>query len=227
MGSVLSKRKRNKNEESRGLKERIRFLEEEVTQIRCKTEHQGRAHEQRASEFMAKEAEWKRERKRWKEEVKRLRKKLQDKDERQRRLEEKMTTTQVMTKGDKEWQLIGANFLVEHMLEEQALREETVEKWKRLYLAIKAELDNLIHRTCQGERLWWGTEDEYMMEGLHKELKAKEATVVALKEQLLAMEKEGAKREREVDILRQSLRIMSSTKKTHIGKNLSRCLIFK
>lgn len=48
------------------------------------------------------------------------------------------------------------------------------------------------------------------MERLQRELKAKDETVEALRAQISAMEDMGAKREREVDILRQSLRIMSN-----------------
>ncbi|XP_077226970.1 uncharacterized protein LOC143860284 [Tasmannia lanceolata] len=214
MGSVLSKRNANTNENSRGLRERIRFLEEEVSQMRCKEEGERRGHEQQASVLVAKEAEWKSERKRWKDEVGRLRNNLQD----NHRLEEKPMVT--MGKGDKEWELMGANFVLEQMMEEQALREEAIQKWKGLYLAIKGQLVDLINRTHQGDRLWWGPEDEVNMEGLQRELKSREETVEALKEQLLAMVEEGGKREREVDILRQSLRIMISNKSPHIGKNL-------
>lgn len=55
----------------------------------------------------------------------------------------------------------------------------------------------------------WEAEDD-VMERLQRELKAKEETVEALRAQISAMENVGAKREREVDILRQSLRIMSN-----------------
>ena len=40
--------------------------------------------------------------------------------------------------------------LVEQMKEERARRDEAVEKWKQLYLAIKIELDELIQRTYDG-----------------------------------------------------------------------------
>lgn len=64
--------------------------------------------------------------------------------------------------------------------------------------------------TCfVGERLWWGAED-VVIQKLKEELKAKEETVEALQAQISAMEDVVAKREREVDILRQSLRIMSN-----------------
>lgn len=49
-----------------------------------------------------------------------------------------------------------------------------------------------------------------MIQKLKEELKAKEETVEALQAQISAMEDVVAKREREVDILRQSLRIMSN-----------------
>lgn len=118
---------------------------------------------------------------------------------------------------------MGNGYLVEHMKEEQAKREVTVEKWKQLYLTIKTELDDLIHRTRQGGRVYFGAE-EGMIEGLRRELKAKEETVEALRLHLATMEKEGAKREREIDILRQSLRILNSTKRNGTRKHLRRRL---
>ncbi|XP_058094938.1 uncharacterized protein LOC131240622 [Magnolia sinica] len=214
MGSVLAKGKgtTKRFEDPRVLNQKIRVLEEELMQVKFKREQ---AHQHQSSVFAAKESEWRRERKRWKEEVCRLKKKLQEKEETIRLLEEETTNVE---KGDKEWQMLGTNLLVEHMRAEQARREEAVEKWKRLYLAIKTELDDLIRTTAQGERLWWGAEEEDMMEALQRELKAKEEMVKGQQARLSALEKEGAKREREVDILRQSLRIMSNTKKAQIAK---------
>ena len=40
--------------------------------------------------------------------------------------------------------------LMERMREERARRDEAIEKWKMLYLAIKHELDDLIKRTHEG-----------------------------------------------------------------------------
>lgn len=51
---------------------------------------------------------------------------------------------------EKEWEMLGSSFMVEQMREERARRDETVEKWKQLYLAIKMELDDLIQRTHHG-----------------------------------------------------------------------------
>ena len=45
---------------------------------------------------------------------------------------------------------MGTKLLVEQMKEERARRDEAVEKWKQLYLAIKTELDELIQRTYDG-----------------------------------------------------------------------------
>ena len=52
----------------------------------------------------------------------------------------------------KEVELLGTTttFMVEKMWEERARRDEAVEKWKQLYLAIKTELDDLIQRTASG-----------------------------------------------------------------------------
>ena len=63
------------------------------------------------------------------------------------------------------------------------------------------------------------------MEDLHRELKAKEETIEVLKARLASMEKDEVQREREVDILRQSLRIISNKKETkHSTKHFSRSL---
>lgn len=190
-------------------------------ELRCRREQESRAHQRQASLSAATEAEWKRERKMWKKVVRRLREKLEEKEEMICEMEEEMVAT---NEEEKKWESPGQLFLLEQMKEQQAQREEAVEKWKRLYLAIKTELDNLICRTYQGEGLWWGAEEENMMAGLQKELKDKEATVETLKAQISAMENEEAKREREVDILRQSLRIMSNSKRGNVKKSLSRSL---
>lgn len=63
------------------------------------------------------------------------------------------------------------------------------------------------------------------MENLQKELKSKRETIEVLKARLGSMEKEEAKRAREVDILRQSLRIISNKKAAkHSVKRLCRSL---
>ena len=63
------------------------------------------------------------------------------------------------------------------------------------------------------------------MEKLQRELNAKQETIEILKARLASMEEEEAKREREVDILRQSLRIISNKKKAkYSAKRLSRSL---
>ncbi|RVW96866.1 hypothetical protein CK203_026083 [Vitis vinifera] len=278
---------------------------------------QSMAYERETMVFALKEAQWKRERRRLREEVKRLKKRLEEKEERIRGMEDGL----VGEKGENGFQLLGTRLLVEHIWEERARRDEAVEKWKRLYLAIKAELDDLIQRTDQGknstgrskswaytnrwyyvrnlahilwlrwgngrgssvatllpgwkvshcplsfphivkgfilsinmvlekrpfiyspisffvigcpphgaegkdrERLNWKAEEEDSIEDLHRELKAKEETIEVLKARLASMEKEEVQREREVDILRQSLRIISNKKETkHSTKHFSRSL---
>lgn len=148
-----------------------------------------------------KEAEWKRERKKLKDEVKRLKKKLDEREERVRLMEEEKVT-------------IGRLLMVDQQLrEERARRDEAVEKWKMLYRAIKNELDDLIHRTQQGT-LYWRAEEEELMEEVQNELKAKDETIQVLKEKIASMEDEEYKRKRGLDILKQSLRIMSSKEST-------------
>lgn len=79
------------------------------------------------------EREWGKERKKLREQVKRLRKKVEEKEE------AKTTTT---TEEREYWK-----WVVEEMCVERAVRDEAVEKWKQLYLAIKNELDHLIIHT--------------------------------------------------------------------------------
>lgn len=187
-------------------------------EMRCKREEECQAHKEMVRSFMAKEAEWKWERKRWKEEVAELRMRIREKDESIRRLEEKAAVA--MVKGGKEWQGISASIFVQQMREEHERREEAVEKWKRLYLAIKTELDQLIHRTGKGERLWLRAEEGEEIEALKAQLNAKEQSVAALQMQIATMAKEGAKREREVDMIKQSLRILGHAKQTHLSEKL-------
>lgn len=101
--------------------------------------------------WVRKEAEWKQERKKLKEEVKRLRKMLEEKEEKIREMEDGL----VEEKNEKNWSFSGLNssFLVEQMREERVWRDEAVDKWKKLYLTIKTELDDLIQRTHRGASL--------------------------------------------------------------------------
>ncbi|KAH7691622.1 Serine-tRNA synthetase type1 N-terminal protein [Dioscorea alata] len=92
--------------------------------------------------------------------------------------------------------------------------EVALEKWKKLYHEIKLELDHLIlHTLLQGEKCSQGDSECLVIEELQKELKAKEETVQALTSRLAAMENENIKKERDIDILRQSLKILG------VGKN--------
>ncbi|XP_010247938.1 PREDICTED: trichohyalin-like [Nelumbo nucifera] len=209
MGCIASKSNCDSCEiDLEDFREKITLLQEEIDEARCKRDKESRTYQQQGKVFLFREAEWKRERRKLREEVKRLRKKLEEKEMIIRGMKDEM----VVGRSDKEWEMLGTSILVEHMMEEQARRDEAIEKWKSLYLAIKTELDDLIHRTYQGESLCSGAEAN-MMEELKRELKAKEEVVEVLKAQVAAMEEERIKKEREVDILRQSLRIMSNTKK--------------
>ncbi|XP_019258010.1 PREDICTED: uncharacterized protein LOC109236265 isoform X2 [Nicotiana attenuata] len=188
MGSLQTKDKSNPNAKIiEGLKYKVRLLQTEVSEIMGIREYEPQPYQQEMIIFALKEAEWKQEKKKLKEEVNKLKKKLEEKEE------EKF-------KG------------VENH-EEQVRRDETIEKWKQLYFAIKIELDELIQRTNQGERLYCRTEEVELLEELHGELKAKEEAIAYLKERIASMEKQEVKREREVDILRQSLKIMSYNRK--------------
>ncbi|XVF38112.1 hypothetical protein REPUB_Repub20aG0070300 [Reevesia pubescens] len=210
MGAFTSKKKSNKpSHERRNVKSltyKMRLLQEEIKEMVYEREQEAKGYEM---VFTCKEAEWKKERKKLKEEVKKLRKLVEEKEEKIRGMEDYAI---VVEKCDKGWPLLGTSFLLEQMKEEKARRDEAVEKWKQLYLAIKTELDDLIHRT-HGDALYWKAEEEEMIEELKKEVKNKEETIEALKTQIASMEKEGYEREREMDILRQSFRILGTKKK--------------
>ncbi|KAF7149580.1 hypothetical protein RHSIM_Rhsim02G0049300 [Rhododendron simsii] len=179
----------------KAMREKLRHLEKEVSEIMWMRENESGAHERERVVHALKEGEWRRERKRLKEEVRKLRKRLEEREDEMVMREKK-----------------GCLVLEEQMREERETRDEAVEKWKRLYLAIKFELDDLIQRTHQG--LYWRAEEEdIILEELQQELRAKEETIENLHTRLASMEQEKSKREREIDILRQSLKIMSHKKK--------------
>ncbi|KAE8717545.1 UPF0329 protein [Hibiscus syriacus] len=173
-----------------------------------------------------KEAEWAKEKRKLKEEVKALRKMVEEKEEKIKGMERDSMAVQ---KSDKGWPLLGTSFLLEQMKEERARRDEVVEKWKQLYLAIKTELDDLIQRT-HGDAIYWKVEEEDMIEEMKEELKIKEETIEAMRARIASMEKEGFERKREMDILKQSLRILDSkmnaayTTNNKISTTLGQCL---
>ncbi|KAK8599739.1 hypothetical protein V6N13_060437 [Hibiscus sabdariffa] len=156
--------------------------------------------------FACKEAEWVKERKKLTEEVEMLRRLAAEKEE---KIQEMAAVGKCSDKG---WPLLGTSYLLEQMKEERARRDEVVKKWKQLYLAIRTELDDLIKKT-HGDVVYWKTEEDEMMEEMKKELKNKEETIKALRARIASMEKEGFKRKREMDILKQSLRILDSRMK--------------
>lgn len=80
-----------------------------------------------------------------------------------------------------------------------------------------------------GDGLYWKAEEkDIQIENLKRELQEKEESIKALKAQLVSVEKERYKKEREFDLLKQSLRIMNGKKnsiqikgkhlKTKLGK---------
>lgn len=211
MGSFQSKEKSSPGEEVvEGLKNKVRLLQGEMNEIMSIRESENQAYEHELVVFAFKQAEWRRERRRLKDEGKKLRKRLEEKEERLRCTEESVVVSE---KCKDEWQLFDKSSILVHIKEEQARRDETVEKWKQLYFAIKVELDDLIQRTHQEERLCWrGKEEEILLE-LKEELRAKEEKIALLQAKLDSMKQQECKREREIDILRQSLRIMSHRKK--------------
>ncbi|KAL9390123.1 hypothetical protein Peur_018728 [Populus x canadensis] len=209
MDCFVGKKKSDQCEQGlRGLTEKVRLFQEEMEAMMYEREKETRAYEIDMMVFAFKEAEWKQERKKLKEELKRLRKAVEEKDERIRVMEDRS----VGEKSEKNGEFLGTpSFLVEQMREERVWRDEAVDKWKKLYLAIKAELDDLIQSTHRGDGLYRRAEEE-MIEELRMEVKAKEGCIKELKARLVFVENEEYSRAREVDILRQSLKIMSSRK---------------
>ncbi|XP_078441958.1 troponin T, skeletal protein [Wolffia australiana] len=113
------------------------------------------------------------------------------------------------------------------MKAEQETRDVAVDKWKQLYLAIKAELDALILRAKQGNGMWVAAAEEAAAARWKAELRAKEAAekalrarweaaVESLRAQLAAAKAQAAEQEREIDILRQSLRILTAKLKSRV-----------
>ncbi|CAN0905009.1 hypothetical protein LINGRAHAP2_LOCUS23421 [Linum grandiflorum] len=178
-----------------------------------KREKESRAYERDVMVCAFKEAEWRQEKKKLKEEVKRLRKLVEEKEERIRGLECGIQW-KPDEEGDNNWLLSGTatTFLLQQMREERALRDEAVDKWKKLYLAIKTELDRLIQNTHPGPSLSLASEEEETIDELKMEAKMKEEIIEDMKARLIVAEREEFNRAREVDILRQSLRIISSKK---------------
>lgn len=218
MGSAASKCYGKQFADPREQRTKIMALEEEIRALRTDREK--------------KEQAFALERRKLKEEVARLRKKAREEEETARRMEAAAAAAIAGCGGGTEakececWQLGRDSCVIEHMMAEQARKEATVEKWKQLYSAIKDELDELILRTKEGGQLCWGSELGAMVQSLKRELKAKDEALEALKAKLVAMEGEGARREGQIDILRQSLRILSCTERSRGRRNLKRILRF-
>ncbi|XP_013636276.1 PREDICTED: trichohyalin [Brassica oleracea var. oleracea] len=190
MGGSTSKQKRNTTRRSikgRSNEERRRRTRRELDEK-----------ERVISALKMAETEWRKDRKNLREEVKKLRQKMQEKEEAKAK--------------QREWE-----WVVEQMRLERAVREEAVERWKQLYFAIKTELDDLIH-TTYGETLRQKPHEgevKNTVQELKKEVKVREETIETLKGRIALMEKQRLGKEREIDLLRQSLRILGSSS----GKN--------
>lgn len=222
MGSFQTKEKSNKPREKddvEALRAKVKVqIREEVKEIVSMREREREAYEQELMVLALKEAEWNKERKRLREEVKVFKNKLEYLEKLRIIRENHHDDNEVLVEKIM-WGNNNMYDLMEYMREERARRDDAVDKWKRLYLAIKTELDHLIKMTHQatyvgeGGVSWILEEEEYSLlkshEWHYKEVKAKEETIQDLRAQLASMEKERSGREREVDILRQSLKIMS------------------
>lgn len=188
------------DDEYKKLVHKMRLLQQEIALVMSLREEENKAYERGVLAFTFKEAEWRKERKTLREEIKRLQRK-----------EDCCKVVDKEIENEKDGYI--GDCCVEKMRQERARRDEAVEKWKMLYLAIKAELDDLIQRTAFQGGLYWREEEEEFMEEIQKEINAKDETIVELQAQVVSMEEEEYKRKREVDILRQSLRILCSKKK--------------
>lgn len=186
MGGSTSKQKRS----TARISIKGRSIEERRRPTRRELDEKERA----ISALKMAETEWRKERKNLREEVKKLRQKLQEKEEAKAK--------------QHEWE-----WVVEQMCLERAVREEAVVRWKQLYFAIKTELDDLIH-TTYGKTLRQNTQEgeaKNKVQELRKEVKVREETIETLKGRMALMEKQRYEKEREIDILRQSLRILGSS----------------
>ncbi|KAL4591022.1 hypothetical protein LXL04_003970 [Taraxacum kok-saghyz] len=220
MGGVHTKGGHHGNGcEVRILREKTKLLQQKLEEVMSLRGTENEVYEQEMMVHALKESEWKQERKWLQREVKRLKKVMEEKEQRNRRRD----TVLIEKKSEKmAFQELQTDLVLEQMREERERRDEAVEKWKRLYLAIKIELDNLINTTHEGKPISWREEEEYVMNELQKELRAKEETIELLQAHIASIEQQESKKERELDILRQSLRIMNHRKKPkHISKRTS------
>lgn len=135
----------------RGLTEKVRLLQEDIKALMSERENESRAYERDMMVLEFKEAKWKQESKRLKQEAKRLRMMLEEKEKRIRDMEERRMEEK--SEQNCSFSRMGSAFLVKQMEEERVWRDEAVHKWKKLYLAIKTELDDLIQRTHHGASL--------------------------------------------------------------------------
>ncbi|CAN8270518.1 unnamed protein product [Cochlearia groenlandica] len=151
------------------------------------------------------EREWRKERNKLREEVKRLRKIMKEREVANTTIEER-----------EYWKCV-----VEELCVERVVRDEAIEKWKQLYLAIKNELDHLIIHTTSSSReetmqRKLEKQETKTMEELRDEVRVKEETIEILKKRIILKDREEYEKEREIDLLRQSLKILGSKKKKKI-----------
>jgi hypothetical protein len=154
MGGSVSVSKNNKKKCSQkyvmNLKEKVRILQDEIKEMMCEREKESRNYEREIMVFTFKEVDWKQEMKRMREEVKELREMVGEKEKKIKEMED---VGMVEKNCETEWELMGTKLLIQEMKEDRTRRDEAIEKWKQLYLAIKNELDDLIQRTYDGKQI--------------------------------------------------------------------------
>lgn len=126
--------KHKQRESTAELKQEIQRLQEEVERLKNEREEEQSA---RRKELAAMQAEWWQKKKRLEEKVSAL---ASSRGQRSRGGEDGVHMLEIR---ESEW-----SHLLAEQMKEQKQREEAVEKWKRLYLAIKNELDQLIQATA-------------------------------------------------------------------------------
>ncbi|VFQ92272.1 unnamed protein product [Cuscuta campestris] len=168
------------------MKYRVRVLQREVEEMICIREKESRVLERETLLLAIREAaEWRKEREALKDQVNMLRNMLLLDDRRRRRFcgEGCCLDDEMMVARDEEGGVVD-------------------NKWKHLYFAIKVELDRLILTTNNDNN----TRNNRDM--VEKEVRGKEEKIRDLESRIAFLEQQELRRLRELDILRQSLRIM-------------------
>ncbi|VFQ72392.1 unnamed protein product [Cuscuta campestris] len=173
------------------MKYRVRVLQREVEEMICIREEESRMLERETLLLAIREAEWRKEREALKDQLNMLRNMFFC-DQRPRFFSSSSNSNNNN----------GEEVCLDEMMKIIRDDEGVVDnKWKRLYFAIKVELDRLILTTNNDN----STRSNRDME---EEVRGKEERIRDLESRIAFLEQQELRRQRELDILRQSLRIM-------------------